>query len=221
MNLENEKINKNQADQKIVIFDLFGVVIDSHSKTKYNLNNARRDIANDCNFDINVFSMFFEDEKFGITNEKDFDNLIKKYINECKSNIDVSRFKEVYIKYYGKISCYEKVLEFIENLQDKNYKTAILSKLCVLDKLYLEKNINLGKFDNLFLSCDLGMEKPNVKVFEYVSKETGIEGKNILFIDDSVENIEVAKMLGWNVCNATGDELDKIKEMVEEFLMID
>ena len=201
MNLEKGKVSKKQ---KIVIFDLFGVIIDSHSKTKYNVHDARRDIADDCKFDINIF-----------------DYLIKEYINKCKSNIDINRFKESYIKYYGKVSCYEKVIKFIENLQDKNYKTAILSKLCVLDKIYLEKNINLSRFDNLFFSCDLGMEKPDVKVFEYVSRETGIEGKNILFIDDSIKNIDAARELGWNVCNATGDEFDKIKETVEEFLMKD
>ena len=47
------------------------------------------------------------------------------------------------------------------------------------------------------------------------------EGKNILFIDDSIKNIDAARELGWNVCNATGDEFDKIKETVEEFLMKD
>ena len=78
-----------------------------------------------------------------------------------------------------------------------------------------------SRFDNLFFSCDLGMDKPDVKVFEYVSRKTGIEGKNILFIDDSVKNIDAARELGWNVCNATGDEFDKIKETVEEFLMKD
>lgn len=72
----------------MVVFDLFGVVIDSHSKIKYNLNDARRDIANDCNFDINTssISMFFEDKNFGVTNGKEFDNLIEKYINKSKRN---------------------------------------------------------------------------------------------------------------------------------------
>ena len=55
MNLEKRKVSKKQ---KIVIFDLFGVIIDSHSKTKYNVHDARRDIADDCKFDINIFSMF-------------------------------------------------------------------------------------------------------------------------------------------------------------------
>lgn len=40
MNLKKEKNN-----EKMVVFDLFGVVIDSHSKMKYNLSNARGDIA--------------------------------------------------------------------------------------------------------------------------------------------------------------------------------
>lgn len=202
-----------------MVFDLVGVVIDSHSKTKYNLNNARKDIANACNFDTDVFLDFFEDNRFGIASGKKFDNLIKEYINKCKSNIDINKFKEIYIKYYGKISCYREVVEFIEELQEqKNCKTAILSKLCELDKAYIEKHLKLNKFDYLFLSCDLEMEKPDVRAFEYVNEKIEIEGKNILFIDDSIKNIEIAKSLGWNTCNATGDEIDRIKENVRKFL---
>ena len=39
-----------------------------------------------------------------------------------------------------------------------------------------------------------------------------IKPKNILFIDDAEENINIAKKREWNVCLANGHELDKIKQ---------
>ena len=38
-----------------------------------------------------------------------------------------------------------------------------------------------------------------------------------MFIDDRVDNIEVARKRGWNVCMSTGCELDKIKEKANDF----
>ena len=56
--------------------------------------------------------------------------------------------------------------------------------------------------------------------YEIVEKDCNIEPKNMLFIDDSKENIEVANKRGWNTCLATGHELDKIKDSINNFLNI-
>lgn len=205
--------------KKLIVFDLFGVIIDSHSKTKYNIDNARQDIANYCNFDLDIFLPFFNESQFGIVSTTSFENLVQRYITKCKSDVTVEQFKEIYKISYGKISCYKNVIKFIEGLQNKKVcETAILSKLCVLDKSFIENNLNLNRFDYLFLSCDIGMEKPNMEVYKYVEEISRYDSSNILLIDDNLKNIQVAKSLGWNICQATGDELDKICETCSMFL---
>lgn len=42
--------------------------------------------------------------------------------------------------------------------------------------------------------------------------------ENILLIDDTYENIEVARQRGWNVCLASALNFEKIKESVNKFL---
>lgn len=51
-------------------------------------------------------------------------------------------------------------------------------------------------FDHIFLSCDLGMIKPDKEVYQRVIDETGIPAKDILFFDDSITNCLGANALG-------------------------
>ena len=60
--------------------------------------------------------------------------------------------------------------------------------------------------------------KNTMNSFSIIEKELGVYPSNILFIDDSFENVSNAIERGWKVCCATGLEFDKIKEEVELFL---
>ena len=81
-----------------------------------------------------------------------------------------------------------------------------------------DKRVDLKKFNYVFLSFKIGHRKPEDEAYEIVEQTTNIEPENMLFIDDSKENLEVAKQRGWKTCNAFGYELDKIKEAVDKFL---
>ena len=57
------------------------------------------------------------------------------------------------------------------------------------------KNLN-PLFDAVFLSHEIGMRKPNTETFEYVLDEAGIEARETLFIEDSIQHIEGANIVG-------------------------
>lgn len=119
--------------------------------------------------------------------------------------------------YLVDIDCYKDVVEYAHSLKEK-CKIGILSNLSYLDKQRLDKQVNIKQFDFVWLSFELKCRKPDEKIYRIVEEDCKIKPENILFIDDSKENIETAKKLGWNTCNAYGYELDKIKEKVEKFL---
>ena len=64
----------------------------------------------------------------------------------------------------------------------------------------------------------MNCRKPNEEIYIMVENDCKIKPKNILFIDDAEENINIAKKREWNVCLANGHELDKIKQRVAHFL---
>ena len=54
----------------------------------------------------------------------------------------------------------------------------------------------LGNFQEIFVSCRLGRRKPEAEAFAAVSSEIGVPLENILFFDDTDENVRSAWSLG-------------------------
>ena len=51
-------------------------------------------------------------------------------------------------------------------------------------------------FDKMYLSHELGLRKPDAKIFEYILMEQKLKTKEVFFIDDSQQHITSAKKLG-------------------------
>ncbi len=51
-------------------------------------------------------------------------------------------------------------------------------------------------FDHVFLSQEVGLRKPDNKIFELVLKEISANPEEVLFIDDSIQHIETAQKIG-------------------------
>ena len=54
----------------------------------------------------------------------------------------------------------------------------------------------LRLFEELFISCEMGLRKPDAQAFTFIANRLGRDFHQILFFDDSPENIEVAQNLG-------------------------
>lgn len=50
--------------------------------------------------------------------------------------------------------------------------------------------------EKLFVSSEIGLRKPDAEAFEYILKEIAVEPEELLFFDDTLENIEGAERLG-------------------------
>ena len=215
------KIKEIENKRKIVIFD-WGGVIESHKEGEYSIDKAIINLIKhfNCKEDENtIVERYYDQSVEDITYHiyLDNDKWFQKIKNEFNLKCNPDEFYDYYIKEFDKIEYYKDVVEFAHSLKNR-CKIAILSNLGSLDKQRLDKQVDLKQFDYVWLSFELNCRKPKEKIYEIVEKDCKIEPENILFIDDSKENIEVAKKRGWNACLATGHELDIIKEKVNEFL---
>lgn len=102
-----------------------------------------------------------------------------------------------------------KRLELLKSLE-KDYKLYLLSNT---NDLHMEKvRRELKKtsesplenyFDKVFLSQEIKMRKPDRETFEWVAQEIGLQPEEILFIDDSIQHVESAKNVGFQVIHLT------------------
>lgn len=64
----------------------------------------------------------------------------------------------------------------------------------------------LSKFDRDFISGALKAIKPEPDIYAQLEQATGLDGKDLLFTDDSAANIATARARGWNAHHFTGPE---------------
>ncbi|MGD8165218.1 glucose-1-phosphatase [Pantoea sp. FN0307] len=57
--------------------------------------------------------------------------------------------------------------------------------------------------DKLYLSQDLGMRKPEARIFQRVLQEEGFKPDEAVFFDDNLENIEAARQVGITAVHVT------------------
>ncbi len=64
----------------------------------------------------------------------------------------------------------------------------------------------LKRFRRLFMSHEMGLRKPEARAFEHIAAEIGVRMPNILFFDDTAENVHAALALGIQAVQVTNTE---------------
>ncbi len=89
----------------------------------------------------------------------------------------------------------EENITLVKNLA-KKYKLGVVSNAGdEYHKILEEKNVSKF-FKVLIFSKNVGFSKPNPEIFNAAIFKMGLKPEEILFIDDSLENVEAGKVLG-------------------------
>lgn len=93
----------------------------------------------------------------------------------------------------------EAVCALIPRLKPR-YRLLLLSNTNELHANYFRKLFapTLAHFDALVLSHEVGIRKPDERVYRHVEKLAGAAPHECLFIDDLVPNIAAARQCGWS-----------------------
>jgi len=175
-------------DIKYVILDLGGVLVkiepDNFYKKMFQLTGININILKDIKKDITLGL---------ITPEEAFEKVIKNYKLKISLKEIIDSFVYDYIG--NKI---DGVDEFLSRLKDLDIKIGLLSNTNKLHFDYIKKLFNDFKiFDKIYLSYELNLAKPDKRIYEYVLNDLKIPASEIIFIDDTDENIKTALDLGF------------------------
>lgn len=90
------------------------------------------------------------------------------------------------------------VIDVFKTLREQGHRVVVLSNTNRLHLNYWPEHYPEieANTDALYLSQDLGMRKPEPRIFEYVLNNEGVTASQAVFFDDVLENVEAARSMG-------------------------
>ena len=103
---------------------------------------------------------------------------------------------ELELTYYSQpeIKWNAELIEFIQNELKSKYKISLLSNVGSEPGQLV--NINKLPFDDILLSFEVGMAKPDLTIYDLAAKRLGLKPEECIFVDDLAENVEAAESIG-------------------------
>ena len=199
---------------KAIVFDLGGVIVDLDFSNFYNKIISQSPLKKP---QTPIMLEFFRQSDIyhqGKMTDDEFYKLACDLLQVCMLNQS-----EFFDAFNSIISGYNSnVSEIIKRIRESNqYKLIALSNVnsSHWDYILKKKWEFIDWFDELILSHETHLIKPNPKVFEYTIKQAGCKPKQIVYIDDGLNNIRSAKELGIIGIKYTNAEelLDELKKL--------
>lgn len=110
----------------------------------------------------------------------------------------------------------DELLDYVVMLRPR-YKIGILSNVSS-DRTHELFGERRTLFDEIILSCDIGVTKPHERAFEIAAERLGVEPGECVFIDDRPENVAAAQHVGmrWIEYKNYDDMQRKLGELLDE-----
>ena len=184
---------------KAIIFDAYGTLFDVNSaaeKCKDKIGDKWEGFANFWRTTQLEYtwlrSLMDRHKDFWQITEDSLDKSIKVF------NIDPSMRNEL-LNLYKILSPYKEVPETLKTLKEKKFKLAILSNgtPSLLDELVKSNHLD-NLFDDIFSVEQVGVYKPNSRVYDMPIKKYNINKSEIVFLSANTWDVSGAGNFGFN-----------------------
>lgn len=189
-----------KKEVKAIIFDVGGVLaLGKNSKIgqgKMIPSRVHLDMAGKLNVSIDQYlDLIDKDYALAIEGKISKEKVLKIFAKNFKNS--PKKLEKLYVKYYRKYFKQNKQLfKQAFKLRKKGYKIAILSDQWPLSKDALMPEKFYKNFDDFVISYEVGVRKPNLKIYKLILKKLKLSPRQTLFIDNQKGNLGPAKKLG-------------------------
>jgi epoxide hydrolase-like predicted phosphatase len=88
------------------------------------------------------------------------------------------------------------LVDYIRGLQER-YKTGVISNALSNVRVYIDTKWHMADaFDTLILSAEVGLMKPDARIFHLALQSLGVPPAQAVFVDDFVHNVDGAQAVG-------------------------
>ena len=184
---------------KAIIFDAYGTLFDVNSaaeKCKDKIGDKWEGFANywrTTQLEYTWLRSLMKRHKFfWQVTEDSLEKSMKTY------EIDSSMRNEL-LNLYKILSPYKEVPEVLKSLKDKNFKLAVLSNgtPSLLNELVKSNNLE-NIFDDIFSIEEVGVYKPDSKVYDKPIKKYNIKKKEVAFLSANTWDVSGGGNYGYN-----------------------
>jgi len=184
---------------KSVVFDAYGTLFDVNSaaeKCKEKIGDSWEGFANfwrTTQLEYTwIRSLMKRHRDFWSITEDSLDKSMKVF------NIDISMKNEL-LNLYKTLSPYPEVKDVLNSLKKKNYKLSILSNgtPTLLNELVKSNDLE-NIFDDLFSIEEVGVYKPDSKVYDMPIKKYQIKSEEVAFLSANTWDVSGGGNYGYN-----------------------
>jgi putative hydrolase of the HAD superfamily len=95
----------------------------------------------------------------------------------------------------------ERLIDFARSLRSRYttgtvYKTGIISNAWPNARADVKRWVNGDAFDDLIFSAEVGLAKPDRRIFDLALDRLQVQATETIFVDDFQENVEAARAIG-------------------------
>ena len=193
------------------LFDLGGVFFDWDPKYFYKnvfsdpeeMDYFLTKVCNDeWNLQQDLGRKISDAEKLLIPKFRNYEKQIKMYYSSHRKMIK---------------GTFSKSISILKRLKKNNFNCYVLSNWSAETFEGMEEEYPFLKlFDDILISGEEKLIKPDLKIYKLAINKFKLEPKNSIFIDDKIANIKAAKKLGLNTIHLVNP--DTIYKDIEKFL---
>lgn len=184
---------------KTIVFDLGGVILTlCRDEAVRRFQSLGLDKAEELLDPYHQRGVFLELEEGKVTEEEFRQALCR----EAGKDIPVEDVRWAWQGFISDTPEYK--LTMLEDLRKQGYQLFLLSNTnpCMMDWALSPDFSASGKsladyFDRLYLSYQIGCVKPDIRIFEHLIQDSGINPAEALFVDDGPANVERGQELGF------------------------
>ncbi len=184
---------------KAIIFDAYGTLFDVNSAPKKCKNKIGKKWESFANY-WRTTQLEYTWLRSLMDRHKDFWEITEDSLNKSMKafNIDYS-LKDELLNLYKVLTPYEEVPNVLQTLKKKNFKLAILSNgTPSLLKELVKSNKLENIFDDLFSVEQVGIYKPNKKVYEIPIQKYHIKKNEVAFLSANTWDVSGSGNYGYN-----------------------
>lgn len=208
---------------KAVIFDMFETLVTHFESPIYMAKQISDDIGIAEQKFREIWDSTGDDRTLGKSSlEEVIEEILK--VNNCYSS---ELFEKIMTKRrMSKMECFEyihpELIPLFTRLKEMNIKIGLITNCFFEERDVIKKSIFFDYFDSVCMSCEIGLKKPDVKIYKKCMKDLEVEAEECIYVGDGGScELETAQALGMNPLQAAWylkDGVNQPAKRKKEFL---